>query len=375
MISDDIKTWVRSAVFHQAPLCIAVIDKGFRIVEANHEFEVTFGDWQDRYCYSVYRGREERCEGCMAVRIFADGKPGAREMKGLDRFGEPIDYLVHKVPLVRPDGEVPFIVEISTDIRHLKNLEKEKLDAERLAAVGQTVAGLAHGIKNIIMGLEGGMYVMNSGIRKGDNARIGTGWEMLEDNVARISAFVKEFLEFARGRQPSVSLTDANVIVKKVVDLYLDTAALAGIEVKAVLASGLAPIAVDAGELHMCLANLVSNALDACEMSDKDNRCVTIATDEEDGVVTFEVKDNGCGMDYEVKKKVFTNFFSTKGSDKGTGLGLLTTRKVVQEHGGSIHFESTKDLGSEFRIRLPRERLPELQLEDENGNDEVENNG
>ncbi len=371
MVPDDVKKWVRSAVFHQAPLCIAVIDKDFRIVEANREFEVTFGEWQDRFCYAVYRGREERCEGCMAVRVFADGKPGAREMKGLNRFGEPIDYLVHKVPLVQPDGEVPFIVEISTDISYLKNLEREKLDAERLAAVGQTVAGLAHGIKNIIMGLEGGMYVMNSGIRKGDNSRISTGWEMLEENVARISAFVKEFLEFARGRQPKVALANGNVIVKKVVDLYRDTAALAGIEVKADLASGLEPIAVDADALHTCLANLVSNALDACEMSDKDGLCVSVATREESGVVIFEVKDNGCGMDYDVKKKVFTNFFSTKGSDKGTGLGLLTTRKIIQEHGGSIQFESIADLGSEFCIRLPRSRLPKLKLDDQNGDDSV----
>jgi len=369
MLTDDIKKWVRSAVYHQAPVCIAVIDPDFRIVEANREFENTFGDWQDRFCYAVYRGREERCDGCAAVRTFADGRPRRSEMKGLDRYGEPIDYLVHRVPLVRPDDKVPFIVEISTDISHLKQLEQEKLEAERLAAVGQTVAGLAHGIKNIIMGLEGGMYVVNSGIRNGDSTRIGEGWEMLEENIARISAFVKEFLEFARGREPEVALADANEIAAKVVELYRDTAALAGIRLEAELAQGVAPIPVDSAAIHTCLANLVSNALDACQMSDQDHPTATLCTREEDDTVIFEVTDNGCGMDYDVKQKVFTNFFSTKGSDKGTGLGLLTTRKIVQEHGGTISFNSTEGVGSEFCIRLPRQRLPQPRESDDDASD------
>ena len=70
------------------------------------------------------------------------------------------------------------------------------------------------------------------------------------------------------------------------------------------------------------------------------------------------VEDNGCGMDYEIKRKVFTSFFTTKGT-KGTGLGLLVTKKIVQEHGGSVDIESTPGSGSVFRITLPRPRLPE----------------
>jgi len=272
--------------------------------------------------------------------------------------GKPIDYLVHMVPLIRPDGEIEFIIEMSTDISEMKRLEHEKLVAERLAAVGQTVAGLAHGIKNIIMGLEGGMFVVSSGIRESDSELIGEGWEMLEENVARISAFVKEFLEFARGREPEVALTDPNEIARQVINLYKDSAALAGIRLRADLANGIEDIAVDSEGIHTCLANLISNALDACEVSDKDSSNVILSTREEGGVVIFKVKDDGCGMDYDVKQKVFTNFFSTKGSDKGTGLGLLTTRKIVHEHGGTISVDSTEGLGSEFCIRLPRDRLP-----------------
>lgn len=360
MLTREIKRWVRTEVFDQVPVCIGVMDRDFRIVEANRAFYDTFGSWQNSQCYAVYKDRKSRCENCAAVKTFADGKVRVREEQGLCHHGKPIDYLVHMVPLVRPDGQIPLILEMSTDISEIKQLEHEKLEVERLAAVGQTVAGLAHGIKNIIMGLEGGMYVVSSGIRKGDSERIAQGWEMLEENISRISRFVKEFLEFSRGREPNVSLNDTNEIARQVLDLYKDSCEMAGIELVANLADGIAPIAVDAEEIHTCLANLLSNAMDACATSDKVHRRITLSTWEEEGTVVFEVKDNGCGMDYEVKQKVFTNFFTTKASDKGTGIGLLTTRKIVQEHGGTVSFTSTEGTGSEFRISLQRSRLPKL---------------
>jgi len=365
MLSNDIRNWVRTEVFDQAPVCISVIDRDFRIVEANRAFSETFGAWMDRPCFAVYKGKRERCEDCAAIHTFADGKIRIREEKGLAHHGKPIDYLVHMVPLIRPDGNIPFVIEMSTDISEIKRLEREKLEAERLAAVGQTVAGLAHGMKNIIMGLQGGMYVVGSGIREDDSELINKGWEMLKEDIVRISAFVKEFLEFAQGREPEVALADPNEIAGKVIDLYKESAALAGIQLKADLADGIDRIAVDREAIHTCLANLLSNAFDACEVSDNDSRNVTLSTREESETVIFEVKDDGCGMDYEVKQKVFTNFFSTKGSDKGTGLGLLTTRKIVSEHGGTILFDSTEGLGSEFCIRLSRDRLPKLKAEGE----------
>ncbi len=91
---------------------------------------------------------------------------------------------------------------------------------------------------------------------------------------------------------------------------------------------------------------------------------MVLSSREEDGVLSFEVTDDGCGMDYDIKQKVFTNFFSTKASGKGTGLGLLTTRKIVQEHGGRVWFESAEGEGSIFRLQFPRENLPQPQEEE-----------
>jgi histidine kinase len=247
---------------------------------------------------------------------------------------------------------------IALDLRRTKELEREKLTAERLAAVGQTVAGLAHGIKNVLMGLEGGMYAFQSGMERGDERRMLQGWRMLEGNIERITAFVKEFLEFARGRTPSVRLVDPNAVAAKVVDLFKDKAEMSGIHLCFEPQEGLSPAFMDEEGIHTCLVNLVSNALDACETSDKPAPRVVLRTREQDGTLVLEVADNGTGIDYEIHKKVFTTFFSTKGSGKGTGLGLLTTRKIVQQHGGRVSFESTAGAGSVFRLEFPRDRLP-----------------
>jgi len=361
--SASIGDWVRNELWDQVPIRICVIDRKYKIVEANRAFTLAYGDFGNQYCYSVYKGREERCPTCNAAATFVDGEIRVREEQGLVIDGEQTAYLVRVVPIYNDDGEIPYIIEMSTDITEVNRLAREKMEAERLAAVGQTVAGLAHGVKNVLMGIEGGMYVFRSGMEKSDSERIFKGWQMLEDNIERITFFVKEFLEFARGRTPTVQLVDPNRLVQKVYDLFHDTAGLAGIVLKKNLQSAIPYALMDEEAIHSCLANLVTNAIDACKISDGDERTITLTTSERNGVLTFEVSDDGSGMDYDVKKKIFTTFFSTKGSDKGTGLGLLTTRKIVQEHGGKVSFESEPGAGSVFRLEFPRENLPKPVVE------------
>ena len=156
-----------------------------------------------------------------------------------------------------------------------------------------------------------------------------------------------------------VALIHPNSPVRKVVGLFEERAAQSGIQLKVDLQEGLPRAALDDDGIHTCLANLISNAIDACLLTDrKVQSVVTVASREEDGVLIYEVADNGHGMDYEISKKVFSKFFSTKGSDRGTGLGLLTTKKIVHQHGGRISFTSQEGQGSVFRIELPRTGLP-----------------
>jgi signal transduction histidine kinase len=154
-------------------------------------------------------------------------------------------------------------------------------------------------------------------------------------------------------------MVDPNLPAIQVMDLFGEKAGQAGIRLNVDLQPDLAPAPLDADAIHDCLSNLVSNAIDACMVADQSREfVVTLSTREESGVLIYEVVDNGLGMAYEISKKVFSKFFTTKGSDRGTGLGLLTTKRMVHQHGGRISFSSSEGEGSTFRIELPRESLP-----------------
>ncbi|MGD9200439.1 MAG: ATP-binding protein [Chitinispirillia bacterium] len=361
--SQDItEIWQRerehTILFEQVPCYIAVLDSNLKIVRANNKLRQTFGICLGKYCYEVYKKRDRKCDNCPAIKTLKDGKEHTATHVGISREGKETHYAVISSPLHKGNIRGDQVIEILTDITDIKMLEKEKITAERLAAVGQTVAGLSHSVKNILMGVEGGMYMVGSGIKKDDRQIIAEGWDMLKRNISKVSSLVKDFLSFSKGRKPDTQLVDPNDLVNDIYNLYKDTAKKIGVNLERNPRKNIDPAQLDPDGIHTCLTNLVSNAIDACQMSSKDFCTVKLDVYDKDHILVFDVSDDGCGLDYSIKEKVFTTFFTTKGG-KGTGLGLLTTRKIVQEHGGKVIVESLEGKGSIFRIELPRNQLPD----------------
>ncbi len=345
-------------LFEEVPCSILILDKNFNIVKTNKKIRSTFGDLTGQLCYKALKGLSKKCSECTAGQTFTDGQMHTGQHLWTSQSGEQINSLITTVPLRMEDNSFDLVMEMAVDITQTLKLEEEKLEAERLAAVGQTVAGLAHGVKNLMTGLEGGMYMLNSGLKMSNSDRIEKGTEMLNRNIERVSAFITEFLSFSKGRKIHVELAHPAKIAKEVVDMYTSKAQGLGINLSNEETGDLPPAHLDSNGIHECLTNLVGNAIDACRMSEETGKChVRVKTFENNNIITYEVADDGCGMDYDVKKKVFTNFFTTKGSG-GHGLGLLMTKKIVQEHGGKIDLESEPGQGATFRILLPRDRLP-----------------
>jgi nitrogen-specific signal transduction histidine kinase len=174
-----------------------------KILRANEAFRKEFGGAvRNKHCFEVYKKSKKKCAHCPAVKTFKDGKIHKSNQTGINKEGEKTEYIVTTAPLTRGEGDVHHVIEISTDITEIKKLEKEVVEAERLAAVGQTVAGLAHSIKNILMGLEGGMYIVSLGLNKDDKEMISQGWEMLERNFEKTTTLVKDFLSFSNAMCP-----------------------------------------------------------------------------------------------------------------------------------------------------------------------------
>jgi two-component system NtrC family sensor kinase len=261
--------------------------------------------------------------------------------------------------LLYEKGKVMGSVAFFQDLREIKRLETELIKSESLAAVGETVAGLAHYIKNILIGLEGGSYVVDVGLDKNDTDKLRTGWRSIQRNIGRISDLVSDLLTYSKKREPELQSCFPNEIVNDVCDLVEERARQNNIKIEKDFELSIDEVILDPRTVHRSLLNLATNAIDACLFDEDTGKnweiCVKTAR-ENDNIIRFEVQDNGAGMEPETKDKLFASFFSTKGG-RGTGIGLLVTKKLIEEHKGTIEFTSHPGKGTTFILRLPFEEL------------------
>jgi signal transduction histidine kinase len=214
---------------------------------------------------------------------------------------------------------------------------------------------MAHCVKNILHGLKGGSYMVNIGINNENKEKLTAGWNMVQRNIGRTAELVQDLLTYSKERKPEIAPCRPNEIAEEVVELMQGVAAEHKVTLETELSSDIGEVLLDQRSLHRSLLNLVSNAIDACRDDPnlgKSHRVTLSTALGPDDSIQFDVSDNGSGMSDEVKAKLFSSFFSTKGP-QGTGLGLLVTSKLVEEHKGTIDVESELNQGTRFRIRLP----------------------
>lgn len=361
MGSSDLKDRLGPALFDGAPCLVAVVDPDHRIVITNRAFREVFGaDAEGEPCYAVYKGRDEPCEDCFAGRVFA-GQDATSSERGVGRDGDEVPYKVHAVPLRNEDGEVELMVQMALDRGEREALEHSLQQAETLANVGLSTAGLAHTIKNILAGLEGGTYVVDSGLDKQDMGRVKGGWSMVQKYLDQVTTLVRNLLRYARAQPPAKEPVAPADLVQGVMELYESKAGLLEIDLVAEVEPDLEPVMMDPQAMHACLTNLVTNALDACSWDpdgdDKQHRvvisaCRREAEGERGPSLVLEVVDNGMGIPEQDQPRILQEHFTSKGM-RGTGLGLLLTRKTVTDHQGRVSFTTEPGEGTTFRIELP----------------------
>jgi signal transduction histidine kinase len=230
------------------------------------------------------------------------------------------------------------------------------VQAERLAAIGQTVAMLSHHIKNILQGIRGGSYLIEMGLGKHDESLVSKGWSIVEKNQNKISALVMDMLTFSKDREPELAPADLNQVVADVLELMQSRAAELEVGLVWELAEGIPELVFDSEGIHRAVLNVITNALDAAYESDGPGQ-VEVATryDPDEGRVFVVVRDNGPGIPPELVRNLFSPFVSFKKS-RGTGLGLPVSQKILNEHGGRILVDSALGRGSRFTIELPAVR-------------------
>ena len=251
--------------------------------------------------------------------------------------------------------------------------------AEHLAAVGQTIATISHHIKNILQGISGGSYLVDQGLEKNDLAMVRSGWGIVTRNQGRISALVMDMLTLSKEREPQPQPTDLNALCGEIVELMRQYAKENEVELTYVPQPEIPIFDFDPESLHKAILNLVTNGIDATAPKNRQLLDDSSDAEEESSEVTFVgpghlcvtteyvpstkllhviVEDDGPGIPQENIAALFRPFTSSK-RNRGTGLGLPVSEKIMREHGGRILVDSVVGRGTRFTLEWPAMRSPE----------------
>lgn len=224
--------------------------------------------------------------------------------------------------------------------------------AERLAAVGQTIAILSHHIKNILQGVRGGSYLIDLGLKDHNEELVRKGWGIVDKNQEKIYQLVMDMLTFGKERQPVLRPADLNETVGDVCELLTARAAELKVSLEWTPAADLPPMCIDAEGIHRAVLNVVANAVDAVEGREAAQVRVATAYAPEGSLVSVTVADNGPGIPPDLLPQIFNIFESTKGA-RGTGIGLAVSQKIIREHGGDILVDGIAGEGARFTLQWP----------------------
>ncbi len=336
-------------LFQDVPCYLTVVDKDFTIVQANKLFVRDFGENKGRKCFKVYKNRDSKCSNCPVEKTFVDGRSHGSEETWRTNSDET-RVIVYTAPVTDENGEITAVMEMSTNITEVKRLQSE------LVVLGETIAGMSHSIKNILSGLQGGVYVVDSGLKQGRQDRLTVGWSMVKRNIDKVSDLVKGILYASKEREPEYQDCDPGALLSDLCDLFEEKARAEGVDLVRDFDIQMDHGLLDAAAMHSALSNLVANALEACRSKRDGGTRVTVSGEVKKRTLFLKVTDDGIGMPQEVKERLFSKFYSTKGS-RGTGLGLILTMKVVKEHKGTLKVESELGRGTSFLIEIPFFRL------------------
>ena len=309
---------------------------------------------------------------------FHDAQSRLTLLERLATDGSLVNYLVR----LRRADQAPVWVELTAhaeaspdgiridalvrDVSERKKLDDETRDiyhqllqAEKMAALGQTVSGVAHELNNPLATIL--TWAERLSQKTTLEPAVKRGLEVILSESERAARIVRNLLTFARKRQTTRAMIDVNVVVRETLALRAYEQRVTNIAVIDALAAGLPSAFADAHQVQQVLLNLIINAEQAMlSANGRGNLVVRTWHDAERECIILEINDDGPGIAQEVQAKIFDPFFTTKEVGKGTGLGLTVAYAIINEHGGRIRIESSLSVGASFFVELPvsGERLP-----------------
>jgi two-component system NtrC family sensor kinase len=223
---------------------------------------------------------------------------------------------------------------------------------ERLAAVGETVAGISHNVKNILLLSQGGAELLTRAFEREDIEGAQEAWGVVRRGIDRIGALVRDMLEYSSNKVPSVKDVDVNEMLCGIAEEVEKDLVKKNVMLELDLDESISEWPADEIGLHRTTLNLIVNAMEAITHQEGRILLSTSVRDSRDLVIM--IRDNGCGIPPEKLEKIFFPFFTTKGSS-GTGLGLPMCKKSIEDMGGTITVESEANVGTVFTLLIPND--------------------
>jgi len=338
-------------LFDQVPCYITVQNKHYRITATNNLFKQHFGGAVGEYCYKAYKHRETPCIECPVVKTFQDGKFHTTEEVVTAKNGQQYNVITWTAPIQDDDKKITQVIEMSANITQIRQLQNH------LESLGMMLGSMSHGVKGMLTALDGGIYQLESGLKRNDQTRIEKAFTVVTDMGNRIKRMVLDILYYAKSREMNTQKVDINQFVYGIINTIQPLAEKNNVVFKSTIPDNMGIFEIDAHWFQAAIVNIIENSIDACTSADHtcgaDYTVQLIVSQTTNNTIQFQIQDNGSGIGQETKEKMFTLFFSSKGS-KGTGLGLFIANHVTQEHGGKIEVESELGKGSIFTITIPR---------------------
>lgn len=264
----------------------------------------------------------------------------------IQRNGEALHLRVQVIP--RSVGPQKTFIVLIEDLTQVKRLEFAMQQSEKLAAVGQLAAGIAHEIRNPLTGISGSIELLSQHSQTEEDRKLS---RIILKEIDRLNNLITEFLDFAKPEKPPTDVIDLAQVVRETVDsLRLDQNNGGGKIAWTVRAPAGATIRAHRDKLKQAIVNIVVNSMQA--VKDKPEPKIEARITELNGELELAIEDNGNGMSERTRQKMFEPFHTTKA--KGTGLGLAITLKIIESHQGKIFVESQEGVGTTFSVRLKK---------------------
>lgn len=263
-----------------------------------------------------------------------------------DKSGIKKYYEANFIPIQLSDNE-ELILESVRDITQKKMFDREMMQREKLASIGQVASSFAHEIKNPLTGIRLGIDLIKNQV---DDETIISG---ISHDVKRLDQILDQLLNYAKVREKVKEKADINKLIEDSLILLRKQAEQSHVEIKTEFSPIIPQLIIDKNEIQQVLVNLVLNAIQSMNSSGLIEIKTANATITESLGVLISIQDNGSGISEKIIHKINNLFFTTK--EEGTGLGLPMSQKIIREHGGSIVFESEEGEGTLVKIFLPIE--------------------